>query len=122
MCLGGGLLLAPVLPLGIHTLYSLYKFSYRSYYMYALLSAIQASSCSWVSTPSVMCLNAAINYIFDPETANEIIKGIYWLSCKVVQSVQIVGFRVLERLGGVEGIRRFFRDTFLSIFTPLAEV
>ena len=84
LCLGGTILMAPILPVGVHTIYSIYKFSYRSYYVYALLAAIQSSTCSWVSTPQVMCINAAINYLFDPETANDIIKGIYWFSCKVV--------------------------------------
>jgi|LauGreDrversion4_2_1035121.scaffolds.fasta_scaffold1149684_1 hypothetical protein len=86
MCLGGTVLLAPILPIGLNTMYSMYKFSYRSYYIYALLSAIQSSTCSWVSTPQVMCFNAAINYLFDPDTANEIIKGMFWFSCKVVQA------------------------------------
>jgi hypothetical protein len=118
LCLGGTVLLAPILPVGIHTIYSIYKFSYRSYYLYALLTAIQGSTCSWVSTPSVMCFNAAINYLFDPQTANEILKGVYWFSCKVVQSAHILGGFILERLGGVEGIRRFFVDAFTSLIHP----
>ncbi len=100
------MVLAPLLPLGLHTLLAGYKFIYRSYYLYAILAAIQSQTCNWVSTPSVMCINAVINYMFDPETANDILKGIFWFSCKIVQSAGIITDYFLDRCGGYEGIKK----------------
>ena len=63
--LGCGLVLAPILHISIGLIYNIYKFTYRTYYLYFLLAAIQSNTCNWISTPSVMCLNALINYAFD---------------------------------------------------------
>ncbi len=65
----GLVLLSPILPMSLHCMYNIYKFSYRTYYMYAMMNAIQACTCSWVSTPSVMLINGLINVAFDPQTA-----------------------------------------------------
>ena len=102
--LAGTALMIPLLPVGVRGIYSVYQVSYRFYYVYAILSAIQGSTCNWVSTPQVMCLNAAINYLFDPDTANDIIKGVFWFSCKVVKAVQFCAARALDSVGGLEGI------------------
>ena len=63
--LGCGLVLAPILHISIGLMYNIYKFAYRTYYLYFLLAAIQSNTCNWISTPSVMCINALINYAFD---------------------------------------------------------
>ena len=63
--LGCGLIIAPFTHIGIGAMYSIYKFAYRSYYLYFLLAAVQSNTCNWISTPSIMCINAMINYAFD---------------------------------------------------------
>lgn len=40
MCLGGTFLMAPLLPISVHGAAVLYRFSYRCYYTFALLSAV----------------------------------------------------------------------------------
>jgi hypothetical protein len=101
MLLGGTAVIAPFIPIGLRSVYSAYYLSYRFYYIYAIMSAIQSSTCNWVSTPQVMCFNVLINYVFDPDTAGDIIKGVFWLSCKIVKGVQYCSNQLLDSVGGV---------------------
>ena len=82
--MGCGLVAAPLLHISVGLMYNVYKFAYRTYYLYFLLAAIQSNTCNWISTPSIMVINAVINYAFDYETANAIIKSMFWVASNIV--------------------------------------
>ena len=113
-----GLAVAPFTHLGVYAVYKMYKFAYRMYYAYFLIAAIQSNTCTWISTPSVMLANTLINYAFDPETAHNIIKTIYWLSCKVVQGAESVTNHILARCGGVAGIKQNITNIYNHYTDP----
>lgn len=95
---------APILHLSIGTMYNMYKFAYRTYYLYFLLAAIQSNTCNWISTPSIMVINAVVNYAFDYETANTIIKTMFWIASNVVNTTESIVNWALNRYGGFSGI------------------